>query len=1022
MITGDTGAGKTTLFDAISYALYGEASGEYREAGGLRSDFADPGAPSYVELRFSHRGEAYTVRRDLEYLRPKKRGEGFLLQPGDASLTLPDGSALSGTRRVDAAVRELLGIDHSQFKQISMIAQGEFLKLLNTKSEDRAAILRQVFGTLPCQRLQKELRRRALDEREAFDRCGRALVQYFASSSPPADEALAARREALIAESDPCRAEEMLALLDQSDQRDEALYAEAQRQAAALGEQLLSLAAAQQKARQRQELLRRKEAATAALAALDARADELRRDALRLRRGRAAREQVFPAAEQARREAQAADGLQEKIAALEDGLQKGAAALELLRRADEAQRQDEPRRAALRDEAARLEADLPRYAQREALRRQRAELLAAAAGAEKDEARAAAEAEALAQRLAALESRREGLAGCEQRLAECRAALREAQAALLEAQSLSGRFEGVRAAFAGAGEAQKRFAALDTEFIALREEFDRQEHAFFSAQAGLLAARLAEGAPCPVCGATHHPSPAVPPVGAPDEAALQALRDRLEETRARWQRAAQEAGAAKAASAARRDELYAAALPFFRAQGLKVAPDAPGKELRAALALLAGKLGEAAKAAQSAVAAATADWEEAQAVAKRHKALTQQQQAVLAACEQARAALSRLRAETAGLEGRLTALESLPLADQAAAEARLSALRSEVQRREAAREAAAAALADAQRRQAADERLLAERGEELARARASLADARAGLEAALAKAGFAGEEDYADALLPPAGLEALRQAVEAARSQRVSLQETLAQLAADLQGEGQEEAGPEALAARREALAQQKEEADAQARRLYSRLAANRELARQMRQALAESGAAAKRAAAAKQLADTACGSLAGKAKLDFEKYVQAAYFDNVVAAAAGRFSRMSGGQYELRRRDDLSDRSGKNALDLEVVDHYTGKARSVKSLSGGESFKAALCLALGLSDVIQSAAGGVEIDALFIDEGFGSLDAGSLEQAIGVLTALASSDRLVGIISHVDELRQRIENQIAVRKTPGGSRIETVL
>ena len=224
MITGDTGAGKTTLFDAISYALYGEASGEYREAGGLRSDFAAPGAPSYVELRFSHRGQVYTVRRDLEYLRPKKRGDGFLLQPGDASLTLPDGSALSGTRRVDAAVRELLGIDHSQFKQISMIAQGEFLKLLNTKSEDRAAILRQVFGTLPCQRLQKELRRRALDEREAFDRCGRALVQYFASSMPPADEALAARREALIAEGDPCRAEEMLALLEQSNAQDEDLY------------------------------------------------------------------------------------------------------------------------------------------------------------------------------------------------------------------------------------------------------------------------------------------------------------------------------------------------------------------------------------------------------------------------------------------------------------------------------------------------------------------------------------------------------------------------------------------------------------------------------------------------------------------------------------------------------------------------------------------------------------------------------------------------------------------------------
>lgn len=1018
MITGDTGAGKTTLFDAISYALYGEASGEYREAGGLRSDFAAPGAPSYVELRFSHRGQVYTVRRDLEYLRPKKRGDGFLLQPGDASLTLPDGSALSGTRRVDAAVRELLGIDHSQFKQISMIAQGEFLKLLNTKSEDRAAILRQVFGTLPCQRLQKELRRRALDEREAFDRCGRALVQYFASSMPPADEALAARREALIAEGDPCRAEEMLALLEQSNAQDEDLYALAQREAAALGEELLALAAAQQRALHRQELLRRKDATEDALAALDAKGDELRLDALRLRRGRAAREKVFPAAEQALRESRAADDLLKKIAALENGLQNGAAALERLRRADAVQQQDEPQRAALRDEAARLEAELPRYAQRETLVQQRGVLQTNAARAQKEEADADAKAAALAQRLAELEDRRERLAGCEQRLAERQAALREAQAALREAQSLADRFEGVRAAFAAAQEAQKRFTAQDADFSALQEEFNRQERAFFSAQAGLLAAGLAEGTPCPVCGATHHPAPASPPCGAPDEAALRALRGKLETARTGWQKAAQEAGAAKAAAAARRDELYAAALPFFLSQGVSVGADAPGKELRAALAALSGSLAGAVRAAEADAAAAAADSEAFSALNAQHKALAEQRLRAATACEEARAAAARLRADAAELEGRLAALGSLPLPDRAAAEARLAALRGEASRREAAKEAASAALAAAEQRQAADARLLAERRDELARAQAALAAARAGLQDALSQAGFADEQDYAGALLPPADLEKLQESLEAARSQRAALQETLAQLAADLQGP--EKADPAALAARRETLSQQKEQADARGRALYSRLAANRELARQMREALQESGEAAKRAGAAKQLADTACGTLAGKAKLDFEKYVQAAYFDNVVAAAAARFSRMSGGQYELRRRDDLSDLSGKNALDLEVIDHYTGKARSVKSLSGGESFKAALCLALGLSDVIQSAAGGVEIDALFIDEGFGSLDAGSLEQAVGVLTALASSDRLVGIISHVDELRQRIENQIAVRKTPGGSRIET--
>ena len=171
LITGDTGAGKTTLFDAICYALYGQASGEYREASGLHSDFAAPDTAPFVELLFLHRGKQYTVRREMEYQRPRKRGSGEpVLQPATATLTKPGGKVVTKVKEVDAAITELLGIDYNQFKQISMIAQGEFLKLLNTKSEERSVILRQVFGTLPCLRVQQELRRKALDAKGEYER------------------------------------------------------------------------------------------------------------------------------------------------------------------------------------------------------------------------------------------------------------------------------------------------------------------------------------------------------------------------------------------------------------------------------------------------------------------------------------------------------------------------------------------------------------------------------------------------------------------------------------------------------------------------------------------------------------------------------------------------------------------------------------------------------------------------------------------------------------------------------------
>ena len=213
-----------------------------------------------------------------------------------------------------------------------------------------------------------------------------------------------------------------------------------------------------------------------------------------------------------------------------------------------------------------------------------------------------------------------------------------------------------------------------------------------------------------------------------------------------------------------------------------------------------------------------------------------------------------------------------------------------------------------------------------------------------------------------------------------------------------------------------------QGKTLAVRLQTNQTVLDQMRHTAAELESAEHRYGWIKALADTATGNLTGKEKVTLETYVQMQDLDAVLACANTRFMVMSGGQYELVRRQTAENNRNQSGLDLDVIDHYNGTTRSVKSLSGGESFKASLSLALGLSDRVQSAAGGVRLDAMFVDEGFGSLDEESLHQALHALTDLARSDRLVGIISHVADLRAAIDRQILVTKAPTGGSHATIL
>ena len=900
LITGDTGAGKTTLFDAITYALYDHSSSGIREGSMLRCKYADDKTPTYVELEFEVHGVRYTVRRNPEYQRPKTRGEGMTTEKADATLTYPDTRLpVTKAKDVTAAVQEIIGLDYNQFSQIVLIAQGQFTKLLNASTEERSRIFRKLFRTQRYAQLQERLQAEAaaLNQQRTAQNAKLDSLLGGLQFSPEDPDAEALR--ALCAQTVP---ETALALLD-------ALTA---RQAAALEE------------------------IGNALHTTEAQLDKV--------------QQQLGAAAQAQRLAQQLAARQAELAAAKPALD--AARAEANRHAGDAAQLD-----ALTAQVTQAQSALAAYDALDALCRQQTEARAAArlatAQAHKrrtqldslNAALAAAETElsALADagtRLLALQNhstqlcqRGEALAKLEQRLADCQ---RQAKAAH-KAQ------ENYRAAAAAQDEARARQNTL--------------ERAFLDAQAGLLAESLVEGAPCPVCGSTHHPARALLPHTAPTQAQLETAR----------QAAAAADRQAQTASAAAQSALAAAneAKTSLRRDAETLLPErftTPEGTVPLTFALMTNVLAEETAALQTEQADCTAQCRQADADCRRK---------------------AQLEAD------RQTKTRQRPALEQAAAEADRSA---------AAQNASADALEGqiAERRAALPYPRRADAQAALNKLEADRRTLRTGMDTAQRKLKQA-EQSVA----------AAEAAVEALTAQQTAAQKELPAHSA------------EELTAQQTALTAARETLRSREKQLSAQLLPNRKTAAQYRAAAEARQTLESRWQWVSALAATAGGTLTSKQKIKLEAYIQMNYLDRILRYANTRLMQMTAGQYELERIGAENQRS-QSGLDLGVIDHYNGTRRSVKTLSGGESFKASLALALGLSDEVQSSAGGIRLDTLFLDEGFGSLDEESLELAIRVLSGLTEGDRLVGIISHVGALKDRIDRQVVVHKArTGGSTVE---
>ena len=891
LITGDTGAGKTTIFDAITYALYGEPSGDNRDPSMFRSKYAQPDTPTWVELVFSYGGKRYTVRRSPEYERPAKRGGGTTLQRAEAELHLPDGRLVTKTREVTGEIVNIIGLDRSQFAQIAMIAQGDFLKLLLADTRSRQEIFRKLFPTRGYMVFQEKVKSEsgALQRQCEADRA--SVKQYIDGVLCPQEDPMYPQWERAWAGELPIQetVELLETLLEQDRERDT----------------------------QCNEELEQLDGEWKAVTALLAKAEEL---------------------EKTQSQLEEAQVRQETCAAQWEAAQQQL----------EAQTAQASQWEGLRAQLADLEAELPRYQELDHLRQN---LTALTQSIRQQSVRLGEQESEQQRREKELELWRQERAGLEEAGAQRERLLGQQTRAQEQSQrleELNTLLAGCRQACVELENAQKRYGVARQKAQVAQEDYAGKNRAFLDEQAGVLAQELAEGQPCPVCGSLTHPTPAQLSPGAPTEEELNHAKQAWEtaqQTASTW---SVEAGKARTALEEREGRL--------RSQMAHVLPECEADQP------VDQSIQEAQRKAQEALDQVRGQLRQVEAALARKRQLDTQipqqeqrlgelEQAIASAREQLAGANSRreeLQGQIHTLEGQLR----YPQAEQARQEQ--SDLKGKLQRLEEAQ-------TQAQRRANAAQLALT------------------GAEEAVKQLTHLVEQSQ------PVDLVAQR-----ARSQELTLRR--AQLTA-IQ------------------------------RELHTRITTNRTALEQIQGKTAQLAQLEQRYTWVRTLSNTVNGTLPGKEKIALETYVQMTFFDRILRRANLRLLVMTGGQYELKRRREAAGSRGQSGLEMDVIDHYNGTERSVKSLSGGESFQASLALALGLSDEIQSSAGGIRLDTMFVDEGFGSLDEESLSKAMGALGDLAQGNRLVGIISHVSELKEKIDKQIVVRKDrTGGSRVEIVV
>lgn len=876
LITGDTGAGKTTIFDAISYALYGEASGNYRENTTLRSKYASADTPTFVELEFEYNNEIYKINRNPEYPRPNKRGEGFTKQSANAELVMPDGSVITKIKEVSAKVEEIIGINKNQFSQIAMIAQGDFRKLLNCETNERSKIFRKIFKTEPYHNIEIKLSSLFNELRRNREKEKSGIEQYINQLKCNENDTLSLELER--AKSGDVLIEDVIKLAGEIINKDTLEYTKTQKNIESINEEI-------EKINSNIKLYENQEATKKAYAKASAKLEEFKTK-------RNDCEKAYKSAEAQR---ERLDDLTRKINLINSKMPKYDELKSLENSINERTQSFEKSNNSLKlkqQEITLLEKEIDEKSK--ALEEVKgADLLVQKLTAQKEE----------------IKKKAEALKELKTEIDRCKAE----QKNLKNAQSFAK-------------------SALD-EYGALENEYNQIYIAFFNEQAGIIADELKDGEPCPVCGSTSHPNLARKSENAPSQADVESAQNLVKKAQEKADKARDTASALKS----RFDEIAAnvksSAKKLFGTDD-NVFDDynsninALKKEYDCTLALL--------KTANEKLSLYKKLDKEIPKIQEKQKSLSDE--------------ISTLNTQKASDEAFISENTK-----------RVTSIKSEL---------------DFESADLAKDKLK------------EYTNLSNDIKNAIEKS----KNDFDD----------IKSKYDTQKGTKASLENALKEF---------KEIDLASLNEKSLKLNEYKKDIDETAKSLYSRIESNKLLVDNISEKRDILKGYDDKYVWLKALSETANGDISGKEKITLETFVQMTYFDSIIRKANIRLLTMSDGQYELVRRSDAETLKKNEGLALDVIDHFNASSRSVSTLSGGESFMASLCLALGLSDEIQSSNGGIKLDTMFVDEGFGSLDGEALDRALSALTSLSQGNRLVGIISHVDALRDRIDNKIVITK-----------
>ena len=997
LISGDTGAGKTTLFDAICFALFGETSGSNRGIDSVRSDFALPKVKTYVEFMFSHRGKKYIVMRNPKYERPKVHGEGTTTESADAALYLVDNeekeTIATGFTQVKNEVEKLLGVDAKQFKQICMIAQGEFLKLLYADSGERGGIFRKVFHTDLYAEFQRKLKDAEREKRVDFEDCEKRLLQYL-------DKLIGDEQDKSILH----RCEEVLDVLEKQLKEQETLQKQHENELTILEEQLQKIELDISEEKETQKLLQQLLIAKQQWNEKELQREEQMRETEFLKKQRIALDFVFPIAFEVEKALSLQENWNRSLKENQEGLEKIEIILQELQKKKDELQTKKPIIEGKKVQLHKLQDEHDRYLQKEELEKELEDLSEKQNTSEKELSSMKHKQE---QNKIQLEAWQKSIFEKEKILAEMQLqeqALQLKKERMNDIDHLQKQQTIILEQELELRKLAEKYLNAEANWKKAKDDSDLAETLFLREQAGFLAESLVDGMACPVCGSVHHPDKAVLSGNAPTEAEWKQKKEAFECAAEKRQQLAEEGKAGK-------EKLLL----------LKETLQDGCKKLNLSLEEIPVERGEITseiEKIQNELLELQNNLKEKDVLISKVERLEKTVDEVEVSIQKKEAECQEMAAIYQKKQGEFTLLHE-QLGDVTAADIKDKCKSLQLEINKAEKEESQL-LNDWQNKREEKERfqtLLEQAKKELGSAENVFVEKQDELNLCLQKNSFKNLEEYQAILIRREVLEVKEEENRNFFTELALLKQSVDTL--EMQYGRREQKDLALLEEQKKNLSAEKVERNAVVDTLKQKNAVFKDNLENAKSEFIFRQKAAAEYLPIMELSKTANGDLTGKDKIAFEQFVQGFYFQKILHAANIRLKDMTEGRYILLHAQKATNKRSQAGLEVEVLDYYTGKSRSVKSLSGGEAFKASLCLALGLSDVIQAHAGGVRIDAMFIDEGFGSLDDRSREQAVEVLQKLSSGDRLVGIISHVSELKETIDRKIIVKKGNAGSTVE---